>query len=91
MGLYTAKYAYFAAPHDLVSPGLENVWIAEVGSASLNGTFDSFKKTLSDSSVRETYPFRRKDARNWGKCSTFRYLSTSLERMDQSGKDRGRN
>ena len=53
MGLYTAKYAYFAAPHDLVSPGLENVWIAEVGSASLNGTFDSFKKTLSESLVRE--------------------------------------
>ena len=53
MGLYSAKYAYFAAPHDLVSPGLENVWIAEVGSASLNGTFDSFKKTLSDSLVRE--------------------------------------
>ena len=51
VGLYTAKYAYFAAPHDLVSPGLENVWIAEVGSATLNGTFDSFKRTLADSVV----------------------------------------
>ena len=34
-----------------MAPGLENVWIAEVGSASLNGTFDSFKKTLSDSLI----------------------------------------
>ena len=57
MGLYSAKYAYFAAPHDLVSPGVENVWITEVGSATLNGTFDSFKKILSDSLVRETIGF----------------------------------
>ena len=77
MGLYSAKYAYFAAPHDLVSPGLENVWIAEVGSASLNGTFDSFKKTLSDSLVREAnqnpgkYPGKICTYSNWGEMFDF--------------------
>ena len=74
MGLYSAKYAYFAAPHDLVSPGVENVWITEVGSATLNGTFDSFKKILSDSLVTETIGFI-------GNVKKIGTLSTGLSSM----------
>ncbi len=51
VGLFTWNPADFVDDADLVAQGVENVWIAEVGSSSLNGTFDEFKQTLGNSEV----------------------------------------
>ena len=39
-------------PRDLVVPGIQNTFIAEVGSAELNGTFEDFKANIQGSQVR---------------------------------------
>lgn len=56
VGLYTDKEASFlededGIARDLVSPGTQNVYICEVGSAHLNGTFQQFKDVLMGSQV----------------------------------------
>ena len=56
VGLYTNNEAEFRADpdgtaRDLVAPGIQNVFICEVGSAQLNGTFEEFTAVLEDSQV----------------------------------------
>ncbi len=49
--MFSWNSAEFVDDTDLVAEGIENVWIAEVGSASLNGSFENFKQNLEDSTV----------------------------------------
>ncbi len=63
VGLYTANEASFspnASTSDLVSPGVHNIWICEVGSQTLNGTFEEFMTTLTDSTVNNIHVFNLK-------------------------------
>lgn len=58
VALYSWKATYFIEEEDgtvkeLVAPGVQNVWICEVGSAALNGSFDTFRETIVGTSEVE--------------------------------------
>ena len=36
---------------DLVAPGVQNVWICEVGSKRLNGSFEDFQQSIAASGL----------------------------------------
>ncbi len=40
---------------DIISLGLENVWICEFGSKALNVSYDNFKQNLMGSNVGKTF------------------------------------
>ena len=48
VGMYSYQLAEFAegSSYDLVAPGIQNVWICQVGSYDTDGTFDDFKNKL---------------------------------------------
>ena len=63
VGLYSDNHAEFAADensddYELVAHGIQNVWICEVGSAALNGSFEEFSQTLRTSQVFNGIGFR---------------------------------
>ena len=54
MALFSALPADFwqGSMSDLVAPGTENVYIAEFGTKSMNGSFEEFKNVINGSQVR---------------------------------------
>ena len=48
VGMYSYQLAEFAegSSYDLAAPGIQNVWICQVGSYDTDGTFDEFKNKL---------------------------------------------
>ena len=61
VGLYSYRPASFNATapayedFELIAPGAENVWICEVGSAELNGSWVDFYTGLTNSTVRKNF------------------------------------
>ena len=58
VGLYSHNPAQFfdtgdGELRDFLAPGVQNVWICEVGSQSINGSFTSFVNGLDSSTVRK--------------------------------------
>lgn len=57
VGLFSYNEATFRTPgeweeyRDLVAPGIQNVWICEVGSKAMNNSFEDFKARLKASTV----------------------------------------
>ena len=54
VAMYSDKLAGFETnDNDLVSHGVQNVWICEVGSKEIHGSFENFKAMVLTSSVRK--------------------------------------
>ena len=52
--MYSYQQAEFAEGsfYDLVAPGIQNVWICQVGSYDTDGTFDEFRNKLLASKAK---------------------------------------
>ena len=49
--MYSHKMANFESDYDLVALGIQNVWICEVGSKEVHGSFENFTSFILNSSV----------------------------------------
>ena len=49
--MYSNKLANFESDYDLVALGIQNVWICEVGSKEMHGSFENFTTFILNSSV----------------------------------------
>ena len=51
VAMYSNKLANFESDYDLVALGIQNVWICEVGSKEMHGSFENFTTFILNSSV----------------------------------------
>ena len=49
--MYSHKLANFESDYDLVALGIQNVWICEVGSKEMHGSFENFTASILNSAV----------------------------------------
>ena len=53
--MYSHKLANFESDYDLVALGIQNVWICEVGSKEMHGSFENFTASILNSAVCFVY------------------------------------
>ena len=56
VAMYSNKLANFESDYDLVALGIQNVWICEVGSKEMHGSFENFTTFILNSSVSIYFP-----------------------------------
>ncbi len=52
VGIYSHLEPEKGPDNDVVASGIENVWICEFGSKSLNSSYENFKQNLMGSNVK---------------------------------------
>lgn len=57
VAMYSNKLANFESDYDLVALGIQNVWICEVGSKEMHGSFENFTTFILNSSIEVSYTY----------------------------------